>query len=99
MGISSVCVSSPISLLAKSESCSWTAFTSLCVGSALGERDIYSLYLSFRMLWLYIQDTAFIPECQVTIGPKVPINSSVLPTREFDSQEHDDKGLFLFSRK
>ena len=49
------------------------------------------------MLWLYIQDTAFIPECQVTFGPKVPIKGSVLPTRELDSQERDYKGLFLFS--
>ncbi len=30
------------------------------------------------MLWLLLQDTAFILESQATFGPKVPIDSSVL---------------------
>src|SRR5260370_3990780 len=91
MVISSVYVCSPVSLLAKSESCSSTAFDSLCVGSALGERDIYSSYLPFRMLWLLLQDTAFILECQDAFRPKVPVtlrlgqsHSSFFPVTRFE---------------
>ncbi len=49
------------------------------------------------MLWLLLQDTAFILECQDAFGPKVPIKSSVSPERENDPQSYGCKGLFLFS--